>query len=79
MKVSLWIAGFATLTLAACSTPAPTTTTTTTTTVATPPPPVVVNQPANTSPDPANCGTPSEPRTCPPLPRVPLAKYPGPR
>lgn len=26
-------------------------------------------------PDPNNCGTPTEPKSCPPLPRVPLNHY----
>ena len=38
-----------------------------------PPPPYAGNQ--ATSPE--NCGTPDEPKPCPPMPRVPLQSYPG--
>lgn len=30
----------------------------------------------NTQPDPNNCGTPDEPKACPPLPRHALKTYP---
>ena len=30
----------------------------------------------NSQPDPENCGTPDEPKTCPPMPRRPLRTYP---
>jgi hypothetical protein len=29
--------------------------------------------------DPSNCGTPDQPKACGPMPRHPLATYPGPR
>ena len=35
-----------------------------------------VGLPSNQTPDRANCGTPFEPKPCPPLPRHPLAAYP---
>jgi hypothetical protein len=38
-----------------------------------PPPPPRSFGPA----DPGNCGTPDEPRGCPPMPRVPLPYYPA--
>jgi hypothetical protein len=28
-------------------------------------------------PDPQNCGTPDEPKACPPMPRRPLSTYPA--
>ena len=34
------------------------------------------SQGAMARPDPANCGTPDEPKACPPMPRRPLAYYP---
>ena len=30
----------------------------------------------NSQPDPQNCGTPDEPKACPPMPRRPLRTYP---
>ena len=30
----------------------------------------------NSQPDPENCGTPDEPKACPPMPRRPLRTYP---
>jgi hypothetical protein len=30
----------------------------------------------NSQPDPGNCGTPDEPKGCPPMPRRPLRTYP---
>ena len=36
-----------------------------------------IGQPPSTSPDPANCGTPYEPKACPPMPRAPLSNYPA--
>lgn len=30
----------------------------------------------NSQPDPENCGTPDEPKACPPMPRRPLQAYP---
>ena len=33
-------------------------------------------QSAMNQPNPENCGTPDEPKACPPLPRHPLAYYP---
>ncbi len=35
-----------------------------------------VGMPSNQQPDPNNCGTPDEPKTCPPLPRHALNYYP---
>ena len=78
MRPYLWLASV--LALAAC-TPPPTTITTTTTTTTTvpvaplPPAPVFASGP----PDPDNCGTPTAPEACPPLPRHPLPFYPGDR
>jgi hypothetical protein len=44
-----------------------------------PPPPQ--SPPASTrmagQPDPNNCGTPDEPKPCPPMPRHPLQSYPA--
>jgi hypothetical protein len=41
------------------------------------PPSQMQSQNVNQSqPDPNNCGTPDEPKACPPLPRRPLASYP---
>jgi hypothetical protein len=37
----------------------------------------VVGAPASQQPDPGNCGTPDEPKSCPPLPKVPLQHYPA--
>lgn len=36
-----------------------------------------IGQPPSATPDPANCGTPYEPKVCPPLPRTPLSSYPA--
>lgn len=36
----------------------------------------IANAPTNTQPDPDNCGTPYEPKACPPMPRRPLNYYP---
>jgi hypothetical protein len=38
-----------------------------------------VGQPNSSQPDPSNCGTPDEPKPCPPMPRHPLNHYPGDR
>lgn len=35
-----------------------------------------VGQPASDQPDPDNCGTPDEPKPCPPMPSRPLRHYP---
>jgi hypothetical protein len=40
------------------------------------PPPRYARGPANS---PENCGTPDEPKPCPPMPRVPLPYYPATR
>jgi hypothetical protein len=40
--------------------------------------PVVTNW-VTRAPDPENCGTPDEPRPCPPMPRHPLPYFPGSR
>lgn len=77
MRHSLWIV--ATLALAACTPPPATTTTTTISTTTTAPPPVLLPPvPVTPSgpPDPANCGTPTSPQACPPMPRSPLATFP---
>jgi hypothetical protein len=46
-----------------------------------PPPPPYGGQPGQYPPGPAysaeNCGTPYEPKPCPPMPRVPLQYYPA--
>lgn len=48
-----------------------------------PPPPqaayaqVPVGRPASPALDPNNCGTPDEPKACPPMPRVNLPYYPA--
>ena len=34
------------------------------------------SQSAMARPDPENCGTPDQPKACPPMPRRPLAYYP---
>ena len=39
-----------------------------------PPPPRYGGNPATST---ENCGTPDEPKPCPPMPRVPLQNYPG--
>ena len=39
-----------------------------------PPPPPYRGNPATST---ENCGTPDEPKPCPPMPRVPLQNYPG--
>ena len=41
----------------------------------TPPPPSSTRMAAQ--PDPDNCGTPDEPKPCPPMPRHPLNDYPS--
>jgi hypothetical protein len=41
--------------------------------------PLVGMQQGLAAPDPGNCGTPYEPRACPPMPRVPLQHFPGDR
>jgi hypothetical protein len=41
-----------------------------------PPPPVASNWTVR-PPDPQNCGTPDEPRPCPPMPRHPLPYFPN--
>ena len=41
----------------------------------TPPPPSSTRMAAQ--PDPDNCGTPDEPKPCPPMPRHPLPYYPN--
>ncbi len=79
MKRNRWIALLVTLSLAACAPPTVTTTSTTTTTTVPAAPREIVNQPATSSPDTGNCGTPSDPQACPPLPRAPLPYYPGDR
>jgi hypothetical protein len=33
-------------------------------------------RPMTSQPDPDNCGTPDEPKACPPMPRRPLQTYP---
>jgi hypothetical protein len=77
MRRFIWMAP--TLALAACTPPPATTTTVTTTTTASipavqlPPEPVIPVGP----PDPNNCGTPTTPEACPPLPRTPLSYYPA--
>lgn len=76
MKPYLWLTPA--VALAACSPPPTTSTTTTTMTTAAipvvqlPPQPVTPSGP----PDPDNCGTPTTPEACPPLPRHPLQYYP---
>jgi hypothetical protein len=40
-----------------------------------PPPPSYTRMAAQ--PDPENCGTPDEPKACPPMPRHPLPYYPN--
>jgi hypothetical protein len=77
MRLHRWIV-FPIL-LAACAQPPVTTTTTTTTATIAPPPREIVNQPVTASPEPANCGTPTAPQSCPPLPKVPLNSYVGDR
>lgn len=46
-----------------------------------PPPPPYAGRPAPYARGPAsspeNCGTPDEPKPCPPMPRVPLQYYPA--
>ena len=46
-----------------------------------PPPPPYAGRPGPYGGDPAysteNCGTPDEPKPCPPMPRVPLQYYPA--
>ena len=34
---------------------------------------------SSAQPNPGNCGTPDEPKACPPMPRTPLQTYPGER
>jgi hypothetical protein len=36
-----------------------------------------VGAPASTQLNPENCGTPDEPKSCPPMPRRPLNRYPA--
>jgi hypothetical protein len=46
-----------------------------------PPPPAYRGPPGpyahNPTPGPENCGTPDEPKPCPPMPRVPLQYFPA--
>jgi hypothetical protein len=42
-----------------------------------PPPPPPASTQAARQPDPNNCGTPDEPKPCPPMPRHPLQNYPA--
>lgn len=46
-----------------------------------PPPPPYVGHPGpdarGQANSPENCGTPDEPKPCPPMPRVPLQSYPA--
>jgi hypothetical protein len=41
--------------------------------------PASAAQPGNRADNAENCGTPSDFKACPPLPRHPLQTYPGPR
>jgi hypothetical protein len=79
MKHSFWIALLGTAALAACDAPPVTTTSTTTTVTTAAAPREIVNQPPTAASDPSNCGTPTAPEACPPLPRHPLSTYPGSR
>jgi hypothetical protein len=54
-------------------------TTSTTTYTAAPAPQSAVTGSTQQSADPGNCGTPFEPKPCPPMPRVPLPYYTGDR
>jgi hypothetical protein len=42
-----------------------------------PPPPPHAGRQGPYAPGPENCGTPDEPKACPPMPRVPLPYYPA--
>jgi hypothetical protein len=42
-----------------------------------PPPPPPASSRMAGQPDPNNCGTPDEPKPCPPMPRHPLPYYPA--
>jgi hypothetical protein len=42
-----------------------------------PPPPPPSSTRMAGQPDPGNCGTPDEPKPCPPMPRRPLPYYPN--
>jgi hypothetical protein len=76
MKPYVWIATI--LALAACTPPPTTTTTTTTTTTIAPVPVMPPPQPVPIGPAaPGNCGTPTAPQACPPMPRAPLQYYPA--
>lgn len=41
-----------------------------------PPPPPPASTRMAAQPDPNNCGTPDEPKPCPPMPRHPMPYYP---
>ena len=42
-----------------------------------PPPPPPASTRMAGQPDPSNCGTPDDPKPCPPMPRHPLPYYPS--
>jgi hypothetical protein len=58
---------------------ASTVTTSSTTYVEAPVPRQVIGGSMQQSAEPRNCGTPDEPKACPPMPRVPLPYYMGDR